>query len=178
MKGIEYSIVLLIEVQGKKPEIESDSFVAENAVLIGDVKVGSRASIWFGTIIRGDIASVRIGNDCNIQDNAVIHVSHGYGTTVGDHVSIGHGVTLHGCEVGDNCLIGMNSLIMDGAKIGKNTIIGAMSLVSKGKEIPENVLAYGNPIRVIRNLTEDEIKKITGYSERNRQNAYENYLSK
>lgn len=170
--------MLIKEIHGKRPEIGKDGFIAETAVLIGDVKVGSKATIWFGTIIRGDIAGIRIGNDCNIQDNATIHVSHGRETIVGNNVSIGHGVILHGCEVGDNCLIGMNSLIMDGAKIGKNTIIGAMSLVSGGKEIPENVLAYGNPIRVIRELTEEEIKQITGYSERNRQNAYENYMNK
>lgn len=168
--------MLLKEVQGKRPEIEKDCYVADTAVLIGDVKLGSKVTIWFGAVLRGDLAPVIIGDNCNIQDNAVVHVSKGYGTILGKNVTVGHGAILHACEIGDNCLIGMNSLILDGAKIGKNTIIGAMSFVSKEKEIPDNVLAYGNPIRVIRNLTEDEIRQITGYSERNRKNAYEKYL--
>jgi len=127
-------------------------------------------------VIRGDLAKIEIGSHTNIQDNSVVHVSRNVPTTIGDHVTIGHGCVIHGCTIGDNCLIGIKSVIMDNAEIGENTIIGAMTFVGHGKKIPAGVMVLGTPAKVIRKLTQDEIDSIKGYADRNYLNAKENYL--
>jgi len=168
---------MIKELKGINPKIGEDTFVAETAVIIGDVEIGKNSSIWYGCVIRGDISRIKIGDNSNIQDNSVIHVSRQVPTNIGNNVTIGHGAIIHGCTIGDNCLIGMNSVIMDNVKIGNNTIVGAMSLISKGKTIPEGVLVMGNPAKIIRDLTEEEIIEISLYSSRNYDNAKENYSS-
>jgi len=149
---------MIMEYKGKKPEIHNSCFVAHSADIIGDVTIGEGGSVWFGAVIRGDINSISIGKNSNIQDNCVVHANgDGTPTIVGENVTVGHSVILHGCDIGDNCIIGMGAIILDGAKIGKNTIIGAGALVPGNKEIPSGVLCLGSPAKVVRELTEEEI---------------------
>jgi carbonic anhydrase/acetyltransferase-like protein (isoleucine patch superfamily) len=149
---------LIRGVRGKAPQIDPTAFVADNATIIGDVTVGARASIWFGAVLRGDVFHIRIGDDTSIQDNAVIHVTHDqYATVVGSQVTVGHSVTLHGCTVGDRCIIGMGAIILDQAVIGDRCIVGAGSLVTSGTKIPPGHLAVGSPARPKRALTDEEL---------------------
>ena len=141
-----------------KPKIHETAFVSDDAIVIGDVEIGEDASVWFGSVLRGDVSYIRIGARTNIQDMTMIHVSSNFGPTiVEEEVTIGHRVTLHGCHVERQCLIGMGAILMDEARIGEQTIIGAGSLVSPGTVIPPRVLALGSPARVKRDLTADEI---------------------
>jgi len=143
---------------GKRPKVDPSAFVADNATIIGDVEVGARSSIWFGAVLRGDVFHIRIGEDTSIQDMSVIHVTHGlYGTRVGSKVTVGHQVTLHGCTVGDLCIVGMGSTILDQAEVGDRCIVGAGALVTSGTKIPAGHLAVGSPARVKRALTEEEL---------------------
>ena len=141
--------------------IDKDIFIADGARIIGDVEMGADCGVWFNAVIRADSNSVRIGARTNIQDNAVIHTSTGAGVHIGDGVTVGHGAIVHGCTVGNNVMIGMGAIILDGAVIGENSIIGAGTLVTQGKVIPAGSLAFGNPMRIVRELTEREIKSIT-----------------
>jgi len=146
----------------KTPLLGDDVFVAETAVLIGDVEVGARSSVWYGVVLRGDVHHIRIGDEVSVQDNTVVHVTAGrHPTIVGDRVTIGHSVVLHGCTVGDQCLIGMGAVIMDRAQIGKNCVVGAGALVTPGTEIPEGHLALGSPAKVTRELTDEELQWIS-----------------
>ncbi|KAB3527672.1 gamma carbonic anhydrase family protein [Alkaliphilus serpentinus] len=147
-------------LKNRIPEIHESCFVAETADIIGDVKIGENSSIWYKAVIRGDDQNITIGKNTNIQDNAVIHISHLYSTIIGDHVTIGHSAIVHACKVGNNTLIGMGAIILDGAEVGDDTIIGAGSLVPPGKKIPSGVLAVGSPAKVIRELTDEEKKSL------------------
>lgn len=150
---------LIRAFQGKRPQIHETAFIADNATIIGDVEIGARSSVWFGAVIRGDVFHIRIGAETSIQDNSVIHVTHDrFPTLIGDRVTIGHAVTLHGCTVGDLCIIGMGSSVLDQAEIGERSIIGAGALVTPGTRIPPGHLAVGAPARVKRALTEDELR--------------------
>lgn len=152
---------MIITVKGKTPVVGKDAFVAPNATIIGDVELGARASVWFGSVVRGDAGSIRIGEDTNIQDLSVIHVySGGFNTTVGRGVTVGHRVVLHGCTVGDYALIGMGSVLLNGCEIGDECIIGAASLVTEGTRIPPRTLALGSPARPKRPLTEQELAHV------------------
>jgi len=143
---------------GKRPKVDASAFVADNATVIGDVAIGARSSIWFGAVLRGDVFHIRIGEDTSIQDNSVIHVTHGlYGTRVGSKVTVGHQVTLHGCTVGDLCIVGMGAVILDQAEVGDRCIVGAGALVTPGTKIPAGHLAVGSPARPKRPLTEEEL---------------------
>jgi carbonic anhydrase/acetyltransferase-like protein (isoleucine patch superfamily) len=149
---------LIRPVRGKSPHVDPTAFVADTATIIGDVRVGARSSIWFGAVLRGDVFHIRIGDDTSIQDNAVIHVTHDqYATEVGNQVTVGHSVTLHGCTVGDRCIIGMGAIILDQAVIGDRCIVGAGALVTPGSKIPPGHLAVGSPARPKRPLTDDEL---------------------
>ena len=139
------------------PVIAPDVFLAENASVIGDVVIGPGSSIWYGTVVRGDVMPIRIGRATSIQDNSVIHVdSGGWGTTVGDGVTVGHRVVLHGCTIGNGALIGIGATVMNGAEVGEGALIGAGSLVTEGMKIPGGMLALGTPCRVKRPLTDEE----------------------
>ncbi|HHD2751454.1 TPA: gamma carbonic anhydrase family protein [Clostridium perfringens] len=151
---------MLIEVKGNKPKIGEKTFVAHSSDIIGDVTIGEDCGIWFGSVLRGDENSIKIGNETNIQDNAVFHVDKEHNVEIGDGVTIGHGAIIHGCKIEDECLIGMGAIILNGAKIGKNTMIAAGTLVSQNKEIPEGVLVMGVPGKVVRELTDLEIQSI------------------
>ena len=148
---------MIYEYKNLKPQINSSAFIAESSDIIGDVKVGDNVSIWFGTVIRADGSSVIIGEGSNIQDNCVVHITPGeHNTIIGEYVTIGHGVIIHGAKIGKLTLIGMGSIVLDGVEIGENTIIGAGSLIPQGKKIPSGVLCYGSPVKIIRNLSQEE----------------------
>ena len=136
-------------------------YVAEGAILKGNISFGEDASIWYHATIRGDSDIITIGEKTNIQDNVVIHVTKGFPVHIGSHVTVGHSAIVHGCSVGENTLIGMGAIILNGAQIGKNCIIGAGALVTQNMNIPDGSLAYGNPAKIQRNLKQEEIDEIT-----------------
>ena len=151
---------MIKEFNNKKPMIDKSCYISDSVDIIGDVVIEKNVNIWFGTRIRGDMNKIYIGENSNIQENSVVHVDSHCETNIGKNVTIGHGAIIHGCIISENVLVGMGSIILNGAKIGKNTIIGAGSLVPQGKEYEEGVLILGSPAKVIRKLTEDEIKGI------------------
>lgn len=154
---------LIINYKNHTPDIHETAFIAPNATIIGDVEIGSHSSVWFNTVLRGDIAPIRIGNRSNIQDLSILHQSPGLPLEIGNGVTVGHKVTLHSCTIHDDALIGMDSTILDGAIIGEGAFVGAGSLVTGGKEIPPRTLAMGRPAKVVRELTDsdiDEMKRI------------------
>lgn len=151
---------MICEYKGKHPTIDSSAFVAEDAVITGDVTIGAEASIWFKTVIRGDVSPVHIGNQVNIQDLSLLHQSPDQPLIIKDGVTVGHQVTLHSSIIEKNALIGMGSLILDGAEVGEEAFIGAGSLVPPGKKIPPRTLAFGRPAKVVRELTEEDIKEM------------------
>ncbi|HLR09529.1 MAG TPA: gamma carbonic anhydrase family protein [Bacillota bacterium] len=146
--------------QGKHPRIHDTVFVAANATIIGDVSIDEQSSIWFQTVIRGDVAPTTIGKRVNIQDLSLIHQSPDLPVIVEDDVTIGHQVTLHAATIRQYALIGMGSIILDGAKVGEHAFIGAGSLVPPGKEIPPHTLAFGRPAKVVRQLTTDDYEQM------------------
>lgn len=150
---------MLITARECTPVIGKDVFLAEGARIIGDVRVGDKASIWFNTTLRGDVMPITIGSETNIQDGSVLHGTFGkYFCEVGDRVTIGHNVILHGCKIGSGSLIGMGSIIMDGAEIGEHSIVGAGSLVTEGKKFPPRSLIVGRPAVLKRPLNEEELQ--------------------
>ncbi|MDO8453831.1 MAG: gamma carbonic anhydrase family protein [Sulfurimonas sp.] len=150
------------------PQLGSNSWVAASADIIGDVTCGADCSIWFGCVVRGDVHYIKIGSRVNIQDLSMVHVTHykkadksdGNPTIIGDDVTIGHRVMLHGCTIEDACLIGMSATILDGAVIGKESIVGAGALVTKGKIFPPRSLIMGSPAKVVRELSDEEVKEL------------------
>jgi len=154
----------------KHPKISKTAYIADYVTITGDVIIGDESSVWFNTVIRGDVAPTIIGNRVNIQDNSVLHQSPNNPLILEDEVTIGHQVILHSCIIRKRALIGMGSIILDQAEIGEGAFIGAGSLVPQGKKIPSNTLAFGRPAKVIRELTEEdkqEIKRIyTQYAEK------------
>lgn len=149
----------LIHARGFTPVLDSEVYVSESAQIVGAVHIGARSSVWCNTTLRADVMPIEIGFETNIQDNSVLHGTYGkYKCIVGNRVTIGHSVILHGCTIGNSCLVGMGSIVMDGAVIGDQSIIGAGTLVTEGKVFPAKSLIMGRPGKVIRSLTEDEIK--------------------
>lgn len=145
--------------EDKFPVVHPTAFVAENATVIGDVEIGEDSSIWFGSVVRGDVNYIRIGERTNIQDNCVIHVSGGtHPTVLGSEITVGHRVLLHGCTVDDRCLIGMGAILMDGVHVGEECLVGAGSLLTPGTIVPPRSLVIGSPARVKRELTAEEIE--------------------
>ncbi len=150
---------MIISARNFTPLIGKDVFVAEGARIIGDVRIGDKASIWFNTTLRGDVMPIIIGNETNIQDGSVLHGTFGkYSCEVGDRVTIGHNVILHGCKIGSGSLIGMGSIIMDGAEIGEHSVVGAGSLVTEGKKFSPRSLIVGRPAVLKRLLNEEELQ--------------------
>ena len=141
-------------------EIHPEAFIAENATLVGAVRVGGSAGVWYGAVLRGDNDRISIGANSNVQDGSVLHTDHGMPLTIGANVTVGHQVTLHGCTVGDGSLIGLQSVVLNGAKIGRNCLVGAGSLVTEGKEFPDGVLIVGRPAKVVRELTPEQITNL------------------
>jgi carbonic anhydrase/acetyltransferase-like protein (isoleucine patch superfamily) len=148
--------MILYPFYEKTPEISESAYLADNAVVTGDVKIGDETSIWFNSVIRGDVAPTVIGNKVSIQDNSVLHQSPNNPLIIEDEVTVGHQVTLHSCKIRKGALIGMGSIILDGAEIGEGAFIGAGSLVPPNKVIPPNMLALGRPAKVVRELCDED----------------------
>ena len=148
--------------KGKSPTVHETAFVADDAIVIGDVEIGEDSSIWFGSVVRGDVNYIRIGARTNIQDHTVIHVNTGTRPTIlEDEITGGHRVTLHGCHVETGCLVGIGSIVLDGARIGTRSLIAAGSLVTPNSQIPPRSLVMGSPAKVKRELTDDELDNIS-----------------
>lgn len=149
---------MIYPFKNKSPKISPTAFIADYVTITGDVEIGDESSIWFNTVIRGDVAPTIIGKKVNVQDNSVLHQSPNNPLILEDEVTVGHQVILHSCIIRKNALIGMGSIILDQAEIGEGAFIGAGSLVPQGKVIPPNTLAFGRPAKVIRELNEEDIK--------------------
>ncbi|RXI45922.1 gamma carbonic anhydrase family protein [Clostridium tetani] len=149
----------------KTPKIHSNSFIENTSCIIGDITIEENVSIWFNAVLRADHNSIYVGKNSNIQDNCTLHIDTNFKVKIGESVTVGHNSILHGCEIGNNTLIGMGSIILNGAKIGENTIVGAGTLIPQGKTFPSGVLLLGSPAKVIRNLTSEEIENIKKSSE-------------
>jgi len=151
---------MIRDYKGVAPKIHKSVFVAESADLIGKISVKENSSIWYGAVLRGDVDTIKIGEYTNVQDQSVIHADTDIPTIIGDHVTIGHSAVIHSCEIKNNVLIGMGSIILPNVIIHENVIIGAGTLIPPGKEIPSNSMVFGSPAKIIRNITKGEIKKI------------------
>jgi carbonic anhydrase/acetyltransferase-like protein (isoleucine patch superfamily) len=147
----------IYELDGVSPTLGKDCYIADSAQVMGDVVVGEAASLWFGVIARGDSEKLTIGRGSNIQDGCVLHADAGKPLLIGDNVSVGHMVMLHGCSIGDGTLIGIGAIVLNDVKIGKNCIVGANSLVTEGKEFPDGSMIMGTPAKVVRQLAPEQI---------------------
>lgn len=154
LAGMEY------EIEGARPQVDDEAFVAPTAAVIGDARVGARASVWFGAVVRADGDTITIGARSNLQDNAVMHADPGFPATLGEDVTVGHGAIVHGCTIGDRVLVGMGATVMNGAVVGEDTLIGGGALISEGVQIPPRSLVVGTPGKVRRELTDAEVERI------------------
>lgn len=150
----------------KEPDIARSAFVAASAEVMGDVRIGERASVWYQCVLRGDIHAIELGGDSNLQDGTIVHVSSTRPARIGSRVSCGHRAIVHACDVQDEVLIGMGAILMDEAEVGSGVIVGAGSLVTKGMQIPDGVLVLGSPARVVRELTPEERDSIPRLAEK------------
>lgn len=163
-----------LDYQGVAPRVGQKVFIAPNSTLIGDVEIGEDSSIWFGAVVRGDVHYIKIGRRVSIQDNSVVHVTHfkkedrsdGNPTIIGDDVTVGHNVILHGCTIEKACLIGMGAIIIDGAVIGEESIVGAGAVVTKNKKFPPRSLILGSPAKAIRTINDEELEELYASSKR------------
>jgi len=162
---------VLYRIHGQEPEVASSAWIAPSAQVMGQVQVGEEASIWFNTVVRGDSDRIVIGPGTNVQDGTVIHCDPGYPALIGSEVTIGHACIIHGCQIGDQSLIGMGSVILNGAKIGARCLVAAGSLVTEGKEFPDGSVIMGRPARAVRSLTEEDIERLRRGAEVYRQKA-------
>ena len=147
------------------PEIHPNSYIAPSADLIGSVVIGEHASVWFNTVLRGDNDFIRVGARSNIQDGTVLHADPGIPLTIGNDVTVGHSVMLHGCSIGDFCLVGIGSRVLNHAVIGKHCLIGANTLITERKTFPQRSMILGSPGKVIRELSDEEVENLRGYAE-------------
>jgi ADP-glucose pyrophosphorylase len=148
------------ELGNKRLKLAEHCWIAPTANVIGDVTLANESSIWFNAVLRGDIENITVGEGSNVQDNCVLHTDNGIPLKVGSYVTIGHLVMLHGCTIGDNSLIGISATVLNSAVVGKNCIIGANSLIPERKVIPDNSLVMGSPGKVVRQVSEEEVKSI------------------
>ena len=148
----------LYELDGMTPQVAASAWVADNAQVIGNVVLAEDSSVWFGVTLRGDTETITVGRGSNIQDGSVLHADVGFPMTVGENVTVGHQVMLHGCTIGDGSLIGIGAVVLNGAKIGKLCLVGAGSLVTEGKEFPDGSMILGTPARAVKALTPEQIE--------------------
>lgn len=147
--------MIVRDVKGKSPQIPADCFIADNATIVGDVKIGSQCSIWFNAVLRGDVNYIKLGNKVNVQDGAVVHGTYLKSpTTIGNNVSIGHNAIVHGCTLHDNILIGMGAIVMDGCVVESNSIIAAGAVLTKNTKVPSGTIYAGVPAKKIKDLSE------------------------
>lgn len=151
---------MLIEYEGKIPEVHTSVFIAPGAMIIGDVKIGEESSVWFNCVLRGDLEPIHIGCRTNIQDGTVIHMDNDIPCLIGDDVTIGHGAILHSCSISNEALIGMGAILLTGCNIGERAIVAAGTLVREGQEIPPGTIAMGVPAEVRREATEKEFERV------------------
>lgn len=149
---------MIFKLEDKIPKIGENNYIVETASIIGDVETGKNVSIWFSAVLRGDMSKIKIGDNSNVQDNTTIHGDTPYPVIIGENVTIGHNCVIHGCEIGDNSIIGMGAILLNGVKIPKNCIVGAGSLVTEKLDAQEGDLIVGSPARVIRKLTDKNIE--------------------
>ena len=146
------------ELDQISPTMADSAYVADSAQVMGDVHLGAHTSVWFGVVIRGDTERITVGEGSNIQDGSVLHADFGVPLTIGNYVTVGHKVMLHGCTIGDETLVGIGAVILNKAKIGKNCLVGAGSLVTEGKEFPDGSVIMGSPAKVVRSLSPEQIQ--------------------
>ncbi len=169
---------MILAFQGKVPQLGSTVFIADNATVLGDVSIGDRSSIWYGTVIRGDVQKITIGNNTNIQDCCVVHVTtETCPTKIGDDVTVGHGAIIHGCTIKGLAMIGMGAIIMDGAIVEQECVVGAGSLIAPGQTFPAGSLIIGSPARVKREISDEERHWIRQSAEQYAQLAQEHVSS-
>ena len=161
----------LTERLKKRPETGKNVFVAKGAHVIGDVKLGDESSVWFGAVLRGDTDHLHVGKNSNIQDGSVLHADEGVPLHLGDNVTVGHQVMLHGCTIGDETLIGIGAVVLNGARIGRNCLVGAGALVTEGKEFPDGSMIIGSPAKAVRQLTPEQIEGLRSSARHYRENA-------
>ncbi|MCW7537607.1 gamma carbonic anhydrase family protein [Aquabacterium sp. A7-Y] len=147
----------LYQLGDDAPQLHDTAWVADSADVIGKVELAENASVWFGTVVRGDTETIRIGRNSNVQDNSVLHADYGQPLNIGENVTVGHQVMLHGCSIGDGSLIGIQAVVLNGAKIGRNCLVGAGSLVTEGKEFPDGSMILGVPAKVVKQLSPEQI---------------------
>ena len=148
----------IYELDGVAPQVPATAWVADSAQVMGSVTLGEDASVWFGTVVRGDTDSITIGAGSNVQDASVLHADFGKPLVIGERVTVGHQVMLHGCTIGDESLIGIGAVVLNGARIGKNCLVGAGALVTEGKEFPDGSMILGSPAKAVRQLTPEQIE--------------------
>lgn len=148
----------LYKLEDTSPDLADSVWVADSAQVIGNVKLGEDVSVWFGAVIRGDTAPITIGTGTNVQDLSMLHADEGVPLTIGERVTIGHQVTLHGCTVGDESVIGIGAVVLNGARIGRNCLVGAGALVTEGKEFPDGSMIIGSPAKAVRELSIEQIE--------------------
>ena len=151
---------------GKTPDIAQAAFVAANATMLGDVKLGALSSVWYGCVLRGDINTIEIGEGSNVQDLAMVHLADDHGVKIGRYTTIGHSAIIHACEIGDECLIGMGATVLDGAKIGDRCIVGANALVTQRFVAPPGSMILGTPAKIVRPLTDEEQRGLRRWAEK------------
>lgn len=161
----------IFELDGKSPQLAAGAWVAESAEVIGMVELQKNASVWPQVVVRGDNDHIQIGEGSNVQDASVLHTDPGYPLIIGKHVTVGHKVMLHGCQIGDGSLIGIGAVILNGAKIGKNCLVGAGALITEGKEFPDGSMILGTPAKVVKSLTPEQIAGINDIAGRYVHNA-------
>jgi len=161
----------LYQIDEHTPQVAESAWVADSAQVMGTVELAEDSSVWFGAVLRGDTEVIRIGRGSNVQDGTVIHADIGFPVTLGEHVTVGHQVMLHGCTVGDGSLIGIQAVVLNGARIGRHCLVGAGSLVTEGKEFPDGSLIMGSPAKVVRQLTPEQIAGLQRSAENYMQNA-------
>ena len=148
----------IFQLDDSTPAIHGSAWVADSAQVIGQATLGEDCSVWFGVVARGDVEAISVGKGSNIQDNSVLHADPGSPLVIGEHVTVGHQVMLHGCTIGDGSLIGIQAVVLNGAKIGRNCLVGASALVTEGKEFPDGCMILGSPARAVRQLSPEQIE--------------------
>ena len=161
----------IYELDGVAPRMADSAWVADSAQVMGNVVLGENSSVWFGAVLRGDTETITVGPGSNVQDGSVMHADIGFPLTLGANVTVGHMVTLHGCTIGDESLIGIGATVLNGSKIGRNCLVGAGSLVTEGKEFPDGSMIMGSPARVVKTLTPEQIAGLRRSAEHYIENA-------